>query len=52
MLLGFGLMANAALALQFSDSIETALGMTPSKDEEMKLREVVPRLSVIEKEEK
>ena len=39
-------MANAAVALQFSDQIEAFLGMTPSKDEQARLREQLPRVRV------
>jgi hypothetical protein len=49
MLLGLGLMANAALALQFSDQIEDALGLKPTEEDEKKLRETMPKVRSVEK---
>jgi hypothetical protein len=37
-------MANAALALRFSDQIEAALGLVPSREDEDRLKEQMPRL--------
>jgi hypothetical protein len=48
--LGLGLMANAALALQFSEQIEAALGVVPSKEEESRLKESMPRVRAVERE--
>jgi hypothetical protein len=44
-LLGLGLMANAGLALRFSDSIESALGLKPTNEE---LNRVLPKLRIVE----
>lgn len=44
-LLGLGLMANAGLALRFSDSIESALGLKPTDEE---LDRVLPKLRIVE----
>jgi hypothetical protein len=41
-------MANAALALHFSDQIESALGLVPSKEDEKELREKMPRVRRVE----
>ena len=49
MLLGIGLMANAGLALQFSDRIEAALGMSPPPSERQKLQDILPRVSAVER---
>jgi hypothetical protein len=46
---GLGIMANAALALQFSDQIENALGLVPTKDDEKELREKMPRVTTVDK---
>jgi len=46
--LGLGLMVNAALALQFSDQIESALGLTPTPEDQNRL----PRISVVERSTK
>jgi len=43
-------MANAALALQFSDQLESALGLSPSKADEERLRESLPRVRSVERE--
>jgi hypothetical protein len=43
-------MANAALALQFSDDIERFLGLVPTKEEEQRLREALPKVSAVERE--
>ena len=48
-LFGVGLMINAGLALQFSDQIETALGLTPTPQDEQKLQDTIPRISPIER---
>jgi hypothetical protein len=42
-------MANAALALQFSDQIENALGLVPTKDDEKELREKMPRVTTVDR---
>jgi hypothetical protein len=49
-LFGLGIMANAALALQFSDDIERFLGLVPTKEEEQRLREALPKVSAVERE--
>jgi hypothetical protein len=46
---GLGLMANAALALQFSDQIESALGLVPSKEDEKELKEKLPRVTRVDR---
>jgi hypothetical protein len=43
-------MANAALALQFSDDIERFLGLVPTQEEEQRLRGALPKVSVVERE--
>lgn len=43
--LGLGLMANAGLALRFSDSIESALGLKPTDEE---LDRVLPKFAIVE----
>jgi len=45
-------MANAALALQFSDQVENALGLTPSQEDERRLREALPKVSMVERNAK
>lgn len=47
-LLGLGLMANAGLALQFSDQIESLLGLKPTTEE---LDRVLPKLTMVDGEE-
>jgi hypothetical protein len=42
-------MANAALALQFSDQIESALGLVPSKEDEKELKEKLPRVTRVDR---
>ena len=48
-LFGLGIMANAALALQFSDQIEAFLGMTPTQSEEQRLKDSLPKVTTIDK---
>jgi hypothetical protein len=43
-------MANAALALKFSDDIERFLGLVPTKEEEQRLRGALPKVSAVERE--
>lgn len=43
-LLGLGLMANAGLALQFSDQIESRLGLKPTSEE---IDRVTPKLTIV-----
>jgi hypothetical protein len=43
-------MANAALALHFSDDIERFLGLTPTKEEEQRLRGALPKFSAVDRE--
>lgn len=43
-------MANAALALQFSEQIESLLGLVPTKQEAEKLEKAMPRVSLIERD--
>ena len=42
-------MANAALAIQFSDQTESLFGMVPSKEDERELREKMPRITRVDK---
>jgi hypothetical protein len=49
MMVGVGLMANAALALQFSEQIEEALGVKATPEEEKQLKESMPRVSAVNK---
>lgn len=42
-------MANAALALTFSDQIEAALGMTPTTEDQLRLKESFPKLRTVDK---
>jgi hypothetical protein len=44
-LLGLGLMANAGLALQFSDQIETFLGLKPTTEE---IDRIMPKLTIVD----
>ncbi len=46
---GLGLMANAALVLQFSDQIESALGLVPSKEDERDLKAKMPRVTRVDR---
>ena len=48
-LFGLGIMANAALALQFSDQIEAFLGMTPTQTEEQRLKDSLPRVTTVDR---
>jgi hypothetical protein len=43
-------MVNAALALQFSDQLESALGLSPSKADEEQLRQSIPHIRRVERE--
>lgn len=49
MYLGLALMANAGLALQFSDQIENTLGLTPTKRDEEELNYLLPKVSLVER---
>lgn len=42
-------MANAALALHYSDTIEQFLGLTPTDEEARRLKETLPRVSAVER---
>jgi hypothetical protein len=42
-------MINAALVLQYSDKIEDTLRMTPTPEDQQKLRENLPKLSAVER---
>jgi len=42
-------MVNAALALQFSDDIESILGLRPTKEEQANLTEKLPRVTTTER---
>ena len=42
-------MANAALALTFSDKIEAFLGVKPSQEDDRQLQETLPRLVRMER---
>lgn len=45
-------MINAGLALQFSEQIEAALGLTPTAEDEKRLRQTLPRVSMVERTER
>jgi hypothetical protein len=49
MFVGLGLMANAAIALQFSEQIEDALGLKATPEEEKQLKDSMPRVSTVNK---
>lgn len=49
LLLGLGVMANAALALRFSDQIENALGLLPSQEDEKELKERMPKVTRVDR---
>ena len=49
MLVGVGLMINAALALQFSDQIEGVLGMTPTEQDKRYIQETMPRVTTVDR---
>jgi hypothetical protein len=42
-------MLNAGLALQFSDKIESALGLTATQQDRRQLQETIPKLSTVER---
>jgi hypothetical protein len=42
-------MANAALALHFSDQIESALGLVPSEKDKKELKEKMPKITIVDK---
>ena len=42
-------MANAALALHFSDQLEDALGLVPSKADEQELKEKMPKVTRVDR---
>jgi hypothetical protein len=42
-------MANAALAIQFSDQIEKVLGLVPSKEDEQELKEKMPKVTRVDR---
>lgn len=45
-------MLNAGLALQYSEQIESALGMTQTKEDEHRLQQALPKISVVERNSK
>lgn len=45
-------MANAALALQFSDQIEGVLGVKSTAEEQARLRESMPKIVAVERGER
>jgi hypothetical protein len=49
-LLGLGLIANAALALQFSDQTESYLGLQSTAQEQDELKRVLPKVTMVETE--
>ena len=49
-LLGAGLMVNAGLALQFSDQIESYLGLQPTNKEQDELKRLLPKITMVETE--
>nr|POE87771.1 hypothetical protein CFP56_11000 [Quercus suber] len=50
MLLGGGIIAWSAIGLFISDRAEEAWGLTPTEQDKQKLREVLPRISVRDRE--
>lgn len=50
-LIGVGLMAYAGAGLLVSDKAEQAFGYTPSEEDRRRLREVVPRVHLVDREE-
>ncbi|KAI5795476.1 hypothetical protein DFH27DRAFT_612734 [Peziza echinospora] len=51
-LIGLGLIGYSAGGLLFSDAVEKVGGFTPSEEERERLRGVVPRVVVVEREER
>ncbi|ETN43616.1 uncharacterized protein HMPREF1541_02775 [Cyphellophora europaea CBS 101466] len=49
---GFGLMANAALALHFEDQLEELLGVKPTPEEQKHFQQKLPKISVVERDTK
>lgn len=49
-LLGLGLMANAAVALQFSGQIESYMGLTSTPQEQDELNRILPKVTMVETE--
>jgi hypothetical protein len=52
MLVGGGVMAYAIFGLTLSDKAEEAFGFTPTEKDKKDLREVVPKIHVVEKDKK
>ena len=42
-------MVNAGLALQFSDRIESSLGMTPTPQDQQELDQYTPKLTAVDR---
>ena len=47
-LFGLGIMANAGVALYFADQIEAFFGMTPTPEEQGRLKRDLPRITVVD----
>lgn len=52
MLIGGGVMAYAAFGLWASDKAEQTFGFTPSEQDKQKLQEAVPKIHMVDREEK
>lgn len=52
MYIGAGVMAYAAFGLLLSDKAEEAFGFTPTEKDKQDLREAVPRLHTVERDNK
>lgn len=49
MYIGVGIMAYAGFGLLISDEIEQRFGMTPNEQDYEEVRQLVPRISTVEK---
>lgn len=47
-LLGVGLMVNAGLALQFSDQVESLLGLQPTSKDHDEVKKLLPTVTMVE----
>ncbi len=52
MLIGGGVMAYAAFGILLSDRAEAAFGFTPTEEDKKNLREAIPKIHLIERDEK
>ncbi|KAH9829072.1 hypothetical protein Tdes44962_MAKER09186 [Teratosphaeria destructans] len=50
LILGGGVMAYAVFGLFVSDKAEAALGFTPTEQDRQRLKEAMPRISVVDKD--